>query len=569
LKRLDRKDEQYFDARSVRLAILPMIGENVGGIPPAVPWAPIMRRRRPWFSILGFLALGVALLVYAAWPGRVIITVSPETTVVTGPLDQHGFVDYQTPLNEQLSRGVTPENNANVLIWQALGPHPERSTMPPEYFQWLAIDSPSENGDYLVNWGDYLKENVKGWEDPEKRNELLSRTDRAGKWPWTANEQPELADWLKRIEKPLALAAAASRRSEYYNPLVSKKADDGSPGLLIGALLPSVQKCRELATALTCRAMLRLGERNTAAAWQDLLACHRLGRLVGRGATLIELLVGIALDQIASRADLAFIDHAKLTSKQLLACLNDLQQLPPMPSVADKIDLFERFMTLEAMIVVAHRGWPAINDLSGYTAPPPKEDDLMGRMFMQSINWDPALKNANRWCDRCVAAARLPDHAAREEEWAAITRDLKALRQQVSGTGLIARALKGPDERGEILGNILICLLFPAVEKVQGAADRVEQAQRNLYLAFALAAYQRDNGRYPAKLAELTPKYLAKIPDDLFAGKPLIYRLEDEGFLLYSVGPNGIDDNGRGAEDDPRGDDIPIRLPVPKPRGNE
>jgi hypothetical protein len=528
-----------------------------------------MRRRRPWLLILGFLALLVALLVYAAWPGRVTITVSPETTVVTGPLDQHGFVDYQTPLNEQLSEGVTPENNANVLIWQALGPHPERSTMPPEYFQWLSIESPPENGDYLVNWGTYIKENVKGGEDPEKRNELLERTDRAAKWPWTAKEQPEVADWLKRNEKPLALVAAASRRPEYFNPLVPKRADDGSSGLLIGALLPSVQKCREIATALTCRAMLRVAEGDIAAAWQDLLACHRLGRLVGRGGTPIELLVGIAIDQVAGRADLAFIDSAKLTSAQLLACLNDLQQLPPMPSVADKMDRFERFMALEAMIVVAHRGWPAINGLSGYTTPPPKDDDFMGRMFMQSINWDPALKNANRWCDRCVAAARLTDHAAREQEWAAITQDLKALKSQTTGTGVIAKALKGPNERGEMLGNIVICLLLPAVEKIQAAADRGEQAQRNLHAAFALAAYQRDHGRYPAKLDELAPKYLAKIPDDLFSGRPLTYQLEDKGCLLYNVGPNGIDDMGHSAEDDPRGDDISVRLPVPKPRSNE
>lgn len=528
-----------------------------------------MHRRRPWLTILGILVVVLALLIYAAWPGQSTFTVSPETTYVTGPLDEHGYVDYETPLNDRLSQGITPDNNANVLIWQALGPHPEGAIMPPAYFRWLAIESPPEKGDHLISWSDYVRENVKGGEDPEKRKEIWGRADRAGKWPWTAKEQTDLADWLTRNEKPLALVTAATRRPEYYNPLVPNRADDGSAGLLMGALLPSVQRCRELAAALACRAMLRVGEGDIATAWQDLLACHRLGRLVGRGGTLIELLVGITIDQIASRADLAFIDHAKLTSKQLLVCLNDLQQLPPMPAVADKLDHFERFMGLEAMIVVAHRGWPAIKDLSGCSPPPPKGDDFMGRMFLQSINWDPALRNANRWYDRCVAAARLTDHAAREQEWSAITQDLKALKQQATSTGLIAKAIKGPNERGEMLGNILICLMLPAVEKVQAAADRREQAQRNLHVAFALAAYQRDNGRYPAKLDELAPKYIVKIPDDLFAGKSLIYRLENKGCLLYSVGPNGLDEKGHGSDEEPRGDDIGIRLPVPKPRSNE
>jgi hypothetical protein len=48
---------------------------------------------------------------------------------------------------------------------------------------------------------------------------------------------------------------------------------------------------------------------------------------------------------------------------------------------------------------------------------------------------------------------------------------------------------------------------------------------------------------------------------------PLIYWLEGKGILLFSIGPNGVDVGGRGAEDDPRGDDLSVRLPVPRPRG--
>ena len=81
--------------------------------------------------------------------------------------------------------------------------------------------------------------------------------------------------------------------------------------------------------------MLLLAEERFSEAWQDLLTCHRLGRLIGRGGTMIELLVGIAIEeQIANKADVAFLEHSKLTSKQVSACLEDLQQLPPMPTVA-------------------------------------------------------------------------------------------------------------------------------------------------------------------------------------------------------------------------------------------
>ncbi|HEV3447483.1 MAG TPA: hypothetical protein VG099_22775, partial [Gemmataceae bacterium] len=77
--------------------------------------------------------------------------------LVTGPLDKDGYVEYVTALNERLGKGTTPEKNANVLICQALGPHPEGSILPAEYFQWLGIDPPPEKGAYLVSWNSYLE----------------------------------------------------------------------------------------------------------------------------------------------------------------------------------------------------------------------------------------------------------------------------------------------------------------------------------------------------------------------------------------------------------------------------
>src|SRR5260370_534837 len=112
---------------------------------------------------------------------------------------------------------------------------------------------------------------------------------RATSCPWTGKEQSELADWSKQNEKPLALAMGAIGRPEYFNPLVPKRTDDWSPGLT-GAFVSSVQLSRHLGTAFACRAMLRVSEGKVDEAWQDLLACHRLGPLIARGCTLIEML---------------------------------------------------------------------------------------------------------------------------------------------------------------------------------------------------------------------------------------------------------------------------------------
>jgi hypothetical protein len=113
---------------------------------------------------------------------------------------------------------------------------------------------------------------------------------------------------------------------------------------------------------------------------------------------------------------------------------------------------------------------------------------------------------------------------------------------------------------------VAIGLMLPAYEKIFDAADRTEQTERNVQVAFALAAYRADHGRYPASLDELAPKYLPKVPGDLFSFGPLVYLSEGDGYLLYSVGVNGSDEDGRGRDDDPRGDDLAVRMPVPAPK---
>ena len=76
---------------------------------------------------------------------------------------------------------------------------------------------------------------------------------------------------------------------------------------LIAVLLPAIQKSRSAARMLTARAMLNVKAGKPDAAWNDLIACHRLARHVGAGPTLIEALVGYAILSIATESTAAFL----------------------------------------------------------------------------------------------------------------------------------------------------------------------------------------------------------------------------------------------------------------------
>jgi hypothetical protein len=498
-----------------------------------------------------------------------------ETTYVTGPLNADGYIDYLAALNEITGKGITPDKNANVLIWKALGPKPEGGTVPPAFFKALGRDEPPEQGDYFIDLWSFLKAASKlDGADSDAVADLLSR---AGHRPWTEKDYPNVADWLKANEKPLAVIVEATNRPDYFNPLVYPKNSKG-PGGAVRPLHPGVHKCREIAKALAARAMLRVGEGKFEDAWQDLLACHRLGRLVGRGPTLIEALVGIAIGQGAADADLAYLERARLTAKQVQGHLKELQDLPSLPPLADKIDLAERFQFLDGLQLLRCCGSEALtvradggNAVYVSTAaramrkPDPKELEALAK-----VDWEPALRNGNRWYDRLAAALRIEDRAAREKELDKIDDDLRTLKKEAQGLGTIAKLVlekdAGPKTAGKVIGDVLIGLLVPPYRRVQNAYERSEQVQRNLQVAFALAAYRSDNAGYPAKLAELAPKYLAEVPGDLFSGKALVYRPAPDGYLLYSVGVNGKDEEGRWTDDDPPGDDLRVRMPLPEPK---
>jgi hypothetical protein len=496
-------------------------------------------------------------------PAQAKLPLGRDTTFVTGPLDKQGYIDYEAALNAELSKGVTPENNANALLVVVFGPAPEGGDgFPLAYYKWLDVAVPPKNGDYFVGSGKYFHDKL--GLSGEKLQAVYDFQGRATKWPWAAKECPPLAEWLKANEKPLALAAEAVKRPEYFNPLCSRRAE-GEPSNLIGTLLPSVQKCRELASALTCRAMLRVKEGKYDEAWQDLLACHRLGRLITRGATLIESLVGIAISQIASNATLAYLQFADLTSEQVLDRLADLEKLPRVMPMADKIGTGERMMGLDALQNMRRGGNPAAL-LGDNDAPTAEQLKALGK-----LDWTPTMQAMNKWYDRMSAAMRLKDRAAREKEFDRIDAELAAAKKDTKKLEKLIKDSKDEKDAKAIgkevattIGNVLMGLLAPAVRKVQGAEDRMTQVQNNLRLAFAMAAYHKDSGRYPAELRDLAPKYLAAVPGDVFSGKPLVYKPSGKGYLFYSVGQNGKDDGGRWYDDTPPGDDPGVRMPLPE-----
>src|SRR5262249_36885918 len=124
-------------------------------------------------------------------------TISKETTYITGPRDKNGYIDYAAALNKRLRKGITPANNANVLLWKAFGPHPEGRKVSAEYFQAMGIDAPPERGDYFMSLSRFEQKPLTGPGGSlrTRTNEIDGQLDRAREQPWTEKKYPVIARW--------------------------------------------------------------------------------------------------------------------------------------------------------------------------------------------------------------------------------------------------------------------------------------------------------------------------------------------------------------------------------------
>jgi hypothetical protein len=267
---------------------------------------------------------------------------------------------------------------------------------------------------------------------------------------------------------------------------------------------------------------------------------------------------------MACAGDQRLLQYTRLTAAQVAKIQDQLGKLPPLPDLGEEIDVGERFFYLDCVAIVARQGPDCLFPFAGILVRP-----MINQAARDLTDWDQALRMGNAWCDRMANAFRQPTRAQRSQLLRKIEKDLKKLGDiskdwKSLGLLMLANPRQALSER---FGQICVDMFLSPTLIIAVAADRVAMQFDLTRLAFALAAYRADHGSYPAKLADLRPKYVAEIPQDLFIAAELHYQQHRDGYLLYSVGANGKDDGGKGRDDCKAGedwDDLAVRVPAPK-----
>lgn len=337
------------------------------------------------------------------------------------------------------------------------------------------------------------------------------------------------AEILEDNKESLALfrQAAALPKSRY--PV------DLSQGVF--ADLPHLSLLKSAVNLLQLEALHHAQNGRGAEAAASIHAMIGAGRSLAQEPLLISQLVRAALDYLAGSATERVLNLTPLTEPQL-AALQAAFAAAETPNLSTRALVGERACTA----TVLH----APEQLT-----PPSNPQALQNSIATQQGFGSALMRGSGFFQRDlgffldamatnIAASRLADP------------DLFHSRTNTD-------AIAGRARRGYY---IMSGLTLPALARTTDRDVSHRARLRTVQTALAIERYRlASGGRLPATLEALVPKYLAALPVDPFIGEPLRFKPRAPGYVVYSVGEDGGDNDGTPRPSSSRTAELPHDIP--------
>lgn len=394
---------------------------------------------------------------------------------------------------------------------------------------WAYRDAPDPNPADPVNYVDWL--NQRGLVDgPDARPLYDAAADSVLKYQGDATTQtaalrgdpaaladPGVQQWLTQNDSAIESFRAASKID------ASSWSLNSSDGTMSGVELPNLSNWRELARLTTAQAWEAVAEGRAAEAADGFLDIVAAGAHVGGGPTMIENLVGVAIQSMGAESLLdlqasgaaATLDFEALAREAALAA-RPVREAPDLVGAERlfALDTLQRIYKPDPasgeLVIDAERA-KAIWGRTGEVGSQPNP----AAMFANT-NYGDVLAGVEQFYQGASAALGRPHIAARAE--------LESLESRVPAS---ANPITGP--------------LAPAFSRYSFTRARGDATRRAAVLTAQIHAYRQKTGVLPESLDAVGGGEFAVDP---FTGAPFAYRREGDSFVLYSVGANGVDDGG-------------------------
>jgi hypothetical protein len=345
---------------------------------------------------------------------------------------------------------------------------------------------------------------------------------------------------LSDHKETLDLVTAGTKKPYFWENYKSCQGNE-----MMGLFLPNVAEYRKLAYSLCWHAHFRARENRLEEAFDDIKSCYRLGRHLKGDTSLIEQLVGIAIQGLALQ-ELRSILSQNCPDSALLAKLEqNFEQMTTngdftISLKAEKLcmyDEIQRCFTADR-IGGGHLYFPRIREISklaGESFLSKNRDDTFGKIFRGWLNVIFTHPNKQK---TLKSINELYDDYEKEASKTPVQRHAEKTQREKEFNKLVSN-------------NLFIGTLCPGLEKVVEINHRLPTDVRATQIIIAVLRYRQNKGRLPENLEQLvTTGYLEKLPIDPFGDKPFVYKRTGDNFLLYSIGSNFTDDGGEVARDD-------------------
>jgi hypothetical protein len=251
---------------------------------------------------------------------------------------------------------------------------------------------------------------------------------------------------------------------------------------------------------------------------------------------LISSLVGYAVDNTAKNVLELCFSRARFTEPQLAAIGEDLRQIASSNHIHRAL-VGETLMGATAFNTPPHA--------LGVVAPPTgTAANLPGNLLFAVLRITGVLPADEAFYLRSMET--MLD--------ASQTLDANGLDRADKLQNDITTALAAPTGKLKLYSRMLLPALAKAIHKAAEAQARIRLAQT----AVAIERYRRaHDNQPPTDLAQLVPTYLPEVPSDPFDNKPLRYAVKGSGYLLHSIGPDRIDQNGEESPKSKNGQSLP------------
>ncbi len=307
-----------------------------------------------------------------------------------------------------------------------------------------------------------------------------------------------------------------------------------------GMLFPEYAQFRDAARWLNAEAYLQLVDGQPRNAVRTQALGFRIATHAASDPILIAYLVGVAMDAITLNglqrilyvaADDPAVCSAVAETVEKDQTALSLSRAMPGEVVTGMLGLEE----------VRKGGVAALGQLAGDTSGWKSTEKRIGK---RPANWDALMDSNGAYLLRVYRTAYL----AFGQPYPDATASLKALSQQVE-----------QDEKRGNLSVMLAAIETPVYESLQATAALEDARARVTRAAAAVLAWRDRRGALPDRLDEAQNPP----PADPFSGRPLGYRREGEGFVIFSVGESGHFDGGQ-PDVKPGGREALFRYPRPK-----